>query len=190
VFSRRTLLSSGAAVAVVAAAGPVAASVASEPRRAARGGVGRGQIDEVAVHRIFGDTARELRVPGCVLLVQAPDQELFASYGTGAQGAIVPLSNFDRFRVGSVTKTMTATVILQLAQRGKLSLQDPVSRFVSGVSNGGEITIEQLMTMRSGLYDYAQSPSLSRRRCRSVIGLGRVAADPPGSVSADGLEVR
>jgi D-alanyl-D-alanine carboxypeptidase len=183
-------LSSGAAVAAVAAAGPVAASVASEPRCAARSGVGRAQIDEVAVHRIFGDTARELRVPGCVLLVQTPDQELFASYGTGAQGAIVPLSNFDRFRVGSVTKTMTATVILQLAQRGKLSLQDPVSRFVSGVSNGGEITIEQLMTMRSGLYDYAQSPSLSRRRCRSVIGLGRVAADPPGSVSADGLEVR
>ena len=66
------------------------------------------------------------------------------------------------FRIGSVTKTFTGTVILQAAQRGALALDDPVSRFRPGVPNGQQITIAQLLSMRSGLYDYAQARALNR----------------------------
>src|SRR5437762_1520206 len=49
---------------------------------------------------------------------------------------------------------MTSTMILQLAQEGKLRLSDPVSKYVAGVPNGDQITIARLLKMRSGLVDY------------------------------------
>lgn len=60
----------------------------------------------------------------------------------------------DYFRIGSNTKTMTSTVILQLAQEGKLSLDDPIGKFQPKVPNGQHITIAELSEMRSGLYSY------------------------------------
>ena len=56
---------------------------------------------------------------------------------------------------------MTAAVILQLAQEGKLSLDDPVSKYVPGVPNGDKITIAELLKMRSGLYNYTDAPEFS-----------------------------
>jgi CubicO group peptidase (beta-lactamase class C family) len=56
---------------------------------------------------------------------------------------------------------MTAAVILQLAQEGKLSLVETISKYVSGVPNGEKITIAELMEMRSGLYNYTDAPELS-----------------------------
>jgi D-alanyl-D-alanine carboxypeptidase len=56
---------------------------------------------------------------------------------------------------------MTAAVIVQLAQEGKLSLDDPVSQYVPSVPNGDSITIDELLTMRSGLYSYTDAPELA-----------------------------
>ena len=56
---------------------------------------------------------------------------------------------------------MTAAVIMQLAQEGKLSLDDPVSKYVPGVPNGDRITIAELLEMRSGLYNYTDAPEVS-----------------------------
>ena len=53
---------------------------------------------------------------------------------------------------------MTAAVIVLLAQEGKLSLDDPVSKYVPGVPNGDNITITELLNMRSGLYTYDDDP--------------------------------
>jgi hypothetical protein len=56
---------------------------------------------------------------------------------------------------------MTAVVILQLAQEGKIDLDDPVSKYIPGVPNGDDIAISQLLKMRSGLYNYTDAPELS-----------------------------
>ena len=58
------------------------------------------------------------------------------------------------FRLGSITKTFTATLILRLVQQGKLRLDDRVSSFVGGVPNGDEITIRELLDHTSGLPDF------------------------------------
>lgn len=60
-------------------------------------------------------------------------------------------------RIGSVTKSFVATAILQLVDRGKIGLNDPIARYVSGVPHGKTITIRQLAAMRSGLYNYGES---------------------------------
>ena len=76
-------------------------------------------------------------------------------------GATTPPRADTHFRIASNTKTMTAAVIVQLAQEGKLSLDDPVSKYVPGVPNGDNITIAELLEMRSGLYNYTDAPELS-----------------------------
>jgi CubicO group peptidase (beta-lactamase class C family) len=72
----------------------------------------------------------------------------------GKIGKTAPLSMADSVRIGSNTKTMTSTVIMQLVQEGKLKLDDPISKFRPDVPDGRNITIAQLATMRSGLYSY------------------------------------
>src|SRR5262249_12396031 len=65
------------------------------------------------------------------------------------------------FRIASNTKTTTAAVIVLLVQEGKLRFNDPISKYVSGVPNGDNITISELLKMRSGLFNYTSAPELA-----------------------------
>ncbi|AFR29682.1 D-alanyl-D-alanine carboxypeptidase [Arthrobacter sp. Rue61a] len=109
----------------------------------------------------FERTAKEVLVPGAVMLLVTPEGTLTASYGTGVRDAQRAVSTEDHIRVGSVTKTWTTTAILQMVQEGKLSLDDPVSRHRPDVPNGDNITIDQLLTMRSGLFNYTETLELN-----------------------------
>ncbi|HJR94422.1 MAG TPA: serine hydrolase domain-containing protein [Gaiellaceae bacterium] len=61
----------------------------------------------------------------------------------------------DRFRIGSVTKTFVATVVLQLVAEGRIGLEDTVDEWLPGlVPDGDEITVRQLLAHTSGLFDY------------------------------------
>src|SRR5438552_6960884 len=115
-------------------------------------------IDKAALQTMVNTTAKELLIPGVVVVLRTPQGEFTVSYGTTLLGATSPPGTDTHFRVASNTKTMTAAVIVLLAQEGKLSLDDPVSKYVPGVSNGDNITITELLNMRSGLYTYDDDP--------------------------------
>jgi D-alanyl-D-alanine carboxypeptidase len=104
------------------------------------------------INQLLGTTL----TPGAVVYVQSPQGNWLESFGTAQRGTDTPIPANAYFRVGSVTKTWTGTVILQLVQEGKLNLSDPVSKFVPNVPNGDAITIQQLLAMRSGLYNYSR----------------------------------
>ncbi|WP_236777476.1 serine hydrolase domain-containing protein [Arthrobacter crystallopoietes] len=118
-------------------------------------------VDEERLREIFESTAGELLVPGAVILLRTPEDEFTFTYGTDALDGSEPVSLEDHVRIGSITKTWTGTVILQLVQEGKLKLDDPVSKYRDDVPNGENITIEQLLNMRSGLYNYSESYELN-----------------------------
>ncbi len=59
-----------------------------------------------------------------------------------------------RYSIGSISKQFTAAAILMLAQEGKLSLDDPVSKYVSGLARGNEVTIRGLLSHTSGYQDF------------------------------------
>jgi len=59
-----------------------------------------------------------------------------------------------RYSIGSVSKQFTATAILMLAEQGKLSLDDPVARFVPDLTRAGDVRIRQLLSHTSGYQDY------------------------------------
>ena len=58
------------------------------------------------------------------------------------------------FQIGSVTKQFTATVILKLQEEGKLSIQDKLSKYFPQFKYANDITLENLLTHTSGIYNY------------------------------------
>jgi D-alanyl-D-alanine carboxypeptidase len=71
------------------------------------------------------------------------------------------IARADHFRAGSITKTFVATVVLQLAAEHRLTLSDPVERYLPGLlrgrrTDGRRITLRALLTHTSGLPDFAQ----------------------------------
>nr|WP_190177003.1 serine hydrolase domain-containing protein [Streptomyces naganishii] len=64
------------------------------------------------------------------------------------------MSTADRFRIGSVTKTFTAVVLLQLAAEGKVRLDTSVNHYLPGLLPDDRITVRHVLSHRSGLYDY------------------------------------
>jgi D-alanyl-D-alanine carboxypeptidase len=118
-------------------------------------------IDRTALQNTVDTTAKKLMVPGAMVLLRTPQGEFIVSYGTTELGGAVPPRADTHFRIASNTKTMTSAVIMLLAEDGKIRLDDPVAKFVAGVPNGDNITIAELLKMRSGLYNYTDAPELA-----------------------------
>ncbi|WP_328847082.1 serine hydrolase domain-containing protein [Streptomyces sp. NBC_00258] len=71
------------------------------------------------------------------------------------------LAASDAFRMGSNTKTMVATVVLQLVAEHRIQLTDPVEKWLPGlVPNGSAITLRMLLNHTSGLFNYTQDPDV------------------------------
>ncbi|MEV0423163.1 serine hydrolase domain-containing protein [Streptosporangium canum] len=71
------------------------------------------------------------------------------------------------FRIGSVTKTFVATVVLQLVDEGKVRLDEPIDQYLPGlVPDGEHITVRQLLNHTSHLHDYMSEPGYSTNRWR------------------------
>ncbi|MFC5995940.1 serine hydrolase domain-containing protein [Pseudonocardia hispaniensis] len=99
--------------------------------------------------------AKDRLLTGAVVLVRSPELGDWTwQTGTRTYRGNDPVQVGDHVRVGSNTKTWTGTVILQLVGEGRLALDDPVSKYRPDVPNGQNITIAQLLDMRSGLANY------------------------------------
>jgi D-alanyl-D-alanine carboxypeptidase len=70
-----------------------------------------------------------------------------------------PISVRDHFRIGSVTKTFTATLVLRLVQQGKIRLSDHIDRFLRGIPGGHRVTVKRLLNQTSGYPDLANGYS-------------------------------
>jgi D-alanyl-D-alanine carboxypeptidase len=99
--------------------------------------------------------------PGAVVLIRKGASTTVLAAGVADRRTRRPMRPDDRFRIASITKSFVATVVLQLVGEKRLSLSDPVERFLPGlVPGGGAITVRQLLQHTSGLYDYEQDPRL------------------------------
>jgi D-alanyl-D-alanine carboxypeptidase len=62
------------------------------------------------------------------------------------------------FMIGSITKTYTATILMQLVEEGKIKLEDKLSIYFPDIPNAGQISIEMLLRHRSGLFNFTSDP--------------------------------
>jgi CubicO group peptidase (beta-lactamase class C family) len=110
----------------------------------------RDRVDAVA-RKTLADTG----VPGAsIAIVQGGTITYLQAYGDARIETREPAAPSMRYSVGSISKQFTAAAILLLAEEGKLSLDDPVSRFVPNLTRGNEVTIRELLSHTSGYQDY------------------------------------
>jgi D-alanyl-D-alanine carboxypeptidase len=137
--SRSTGLLLAMAVAVVLGAAPAASAAAS------------GRPVRQRLNRVIA-TLTSLQVPGGVIGVTGgPVGRYTRAFGSASSG--VPMTPGTHFRIGSISKTFTATVILELVDRHRLRLDQTIARWEPRVPNADRITIRMLLGMTSGIWD-------------------------------------
>jgi D-alanyl-D-alanine carboxypeptidase len=157
-----------AVLALLAFAGPSAARPFTPGQRA-------------AMQQIVDEELAKQGAPGVLAGVWVPGGGRFvAAEGLSNRAAGTAMRRPDHFRIASITKTFIATAVLQLVDRGKVRLSDPISRFVDW-PGGRRITVRQLLNQTSGIYNFVEDPVFERR----------FDADPtlPWTAPADGLDI-
>ncbi len=97
------------------------------------------------------------KAPGVVVGIWIPGEGSYvATRGVSDAKTKQPMRAEDHFRIGSITKTFTATLLLIFADEKKLGLDDPVSKYVAWVPNGEKITLRMLADMTAGLHNYTE----------------------------------
>lgn len=136
-------------------AGPAASPTAPAPAPPAYAAKLQPELEQLA---------KDMLVSGAVIEVRSPELgDWTTTLGTRTYHGSDPVQVGDHIRVGSVTKTWTGTVVLQLVQEGKLKLTDPIAKYRPDVPNGQNITIAQLLDMRSGLNNYTTLLEVNQR---------------------------
>ncbi len=95
--------------------------------------------------------------PGAIVGVRTPQGTWIKAYGVADPATNAAMTDDMHTRIGSVTKTFTGTMIMQLAEQGKLSLDDTIDKYVSGIPNGNRVTLRMLANMTSGVASYTRS---------------------------------
>ncbi|WP_030682873.1 serine hydrolase domain-containing protein [Streptomyces sp. NRRL B-1347] len=172
--AQQVLMTVTTALAVLAA--PMAAAAA--PMSADRTGLQRG-LDGITTTSAVG----------ALMEVRDEDGTWRGTSGVAELHTKRPVPAHGRFRIGSVTKTFLATVVLQLVAKGRLQLDDKVEAWLPGaVPRGHRITVRHLLNHTSGAPDYRRllpmppSPEFLDNRLRTWPAaelVRRAVADPP-----------
>ncbi len=183
-----------AVVAAVAAAS--LAGLMTGPARAGGGGGeggDGGSVDRELQRRLQAFVATPGGPPGAIAVLTADGHSEVYRAGTAEVGTGRPPRTTDHMRIASVAKAFSGAVALHLADRGRISLDDALGRWLPRLPTAWHrVTVAQLLDHTSGLPDYTESPTFieefaadPRRRFDSRTLLRYVAGEPlrfrPGS---------
>ncbi len=111
------------------------------------------------IDRIAQQVLEQTGVPSASLAVVKGGKLVYThAYGSArlatATAPALPATPQMRYSIGSISKQFTAAAILLLQEEGKLSLDDPVGKYIPGLTRGNEVTIRQILSHTSGYQDY------------------------------------
>lgn len=110
------------------------------------------------LNKILHQSIKELNIPGAVMLVETPEGRVeFYKAGVRQIGSHKPMSKNLKFRVGSITKTFVASLILMLVNEGRVELDTEVHNILPDlISSDEHITVRHLLQMRSNLKNFTE----------------------------------
>ncbi|MEU9146327.1 serine hydrolase domain-containing protein [Streptomyces sp. NPDC048349] len=141
----RRLAVGAALLAVLAGAAPATAAHAAEA-----------PADLQALVRALRQTT-DAGAPGALARITGPGGVQSRAVGVRDRATGAAMDTRSRFRIGSVTKTFSAVVLLQLVAEGRLRLDAPVNHYLPGLLPDDRITVRHLLSHRSGLADYTDA---------------------------------
>ena len=103
----------------------------------------------------------QVNAPGAIVGVRVGNSTWTATRGVTDIVSRTPVAVDEDTRVGSITKTFTGTLILQLVDQGKLKLDETIQRWFPQLPDAGQITIRELGNMSSGIDTYTDSPAIT-----------------------------
>jgi D-alanyl-D-alanine carboxypeptidase len=110
---------------------------------------------KASLQQALDQTMAIYAVPGAAVGVWVPGKGTWIrAAGVADRATNAPVTEDMIWPLRSITKSFTVTLILQLADEGKLSLDDTLDKYVSGVTDGASITLRELAGMSSGIADY------------------------------------
>jgi CubicO group peptidase (beta-lactamase class C family) len=110
---------------------------------------------KVRIDRIATQVLSQTGVPSASLAVVKDGKVVFAqAYGKSRLAPSVAATPDMRYSIGSISKQFTAAAILLLQEEGKLNLDDPLDKYVTGLTRGHEVIIRQILSHTSGYQDY------------------------------------
>ena len=108
------------------------------------------------IDHIASDVMKQRGVPSAsVAIVQDGKIVYTHAYGLAHVHPDKPATSDMRYSIGSISKQFAATAILLLQEQGKLTLDDPVGKYIPGLTRGNEVTIREILSHTSGYQDYA-----------------------------------
>jgi CubicO group peptidase (beta-lactamase class C family) len=121
-------------------------------------------FDLAAIDAYIASYVREKGLVGLSVAIMQDAQITFAKgYGNRSLEPKLPVEPETSFAVGSITKQFTCACVLLLAEEGKLSVRDPVSKYYPHLTRANEITLLDLMNHTSGFPDYYPLDFVDRR---------------------------
>ena len=125
--------------------------------------VAQAQANAERIADFVNDYLKKKQIPGCAVLVRHEGRIVHcAGYGLANLEHGVKVTPQTVFQSGSLGKQFTAMTVMILVEEGKLSLGDPVSKFLKVPSSWSNITVRHLLTHTSGLGDYPEDLSLQK----------------------------
>lgn len=118
---------------------------------------------EAELQQVLDSVRKEFNAPGVQAGIWTPAGQWVGSSGMAKEGSSQPVTPADHTRIGSITKTMTGTVTLQLIDEGTLSFDDVLDKYVPGMQNGDTVTIKNLLEMQTGIPTYTGDTSVVKK---------------------------
>jgi CubicO group peptidase (beta-lactamase class C family) len=121
--------------------------------------MGREYIDFSGLEKVVRTELKQTHTPGAAIAIVKGEQIVFAKgFGVANIETGAPVTPDMLFRIGSITKMWTATLLVTLAEKGRVNLQEPIGTYLQGLSPRlSRVTAHQLMTHTAGMID--ESPS-------------------------------
>jgi D-alanyl-D-alanine carboxypeptidase len=105
-------------------------------------------------------------IPGATLSVYLPDHDLPLTFssGTTAYAGGEPINSNTLFQAGSITKSFTSMIVLQLEADGKLSINDSITKYLPQYPQWSNVTIRELLNHTSGIFNYTETTTFNEIR--------------------------
>lgn len=109
------------------------------------------------ISKAVNGAMKEYSIPGAIVGIWTRTDGLWIrAFGKSDLFAGKEMKWDDKVRIGSITKTFVATVMLQLAEEKKVRLDEPLAKYVPTIAGANKITLRQLLNHTSGIFDYTE----------------------------------
>lgn len=109
----------------------------------------------------FNEAMKKYEIPGAIVGIWSPEGNYIKAKGFSNLTTNEPMKVENHFRMGSVTKTFTGTIVLKLVEEGKINLDSSLAYYLPQYKfpKANKITVRMLGNMTSGIYSYSGDPA-------------------------------